>query len=196
MAVHCSKCGEELMGAVNRCWKCGQSVASHPGPTDLPPVRGEPIEIPTEEPQPTDDETNPTTEPTDSTSEEFVQANFADVVPVPLPPQPPASRPQSPLSPRPTHYPRHTAATGGALGAVVLGIFSIAGAFFTALGAVVTALLGIAMGVWGLYSQWRGVAMFGLVLCCIAMILAGVFGAIELFIYINGSEPFDADLGL
>lgn len=27
MSVVCSKCGEELMGAVNRCWKCGSTFA-------------------------------------------------------------------------------------------------------------------------------------------------------------------------
>ena len=28
MAVRCSKCGEELLGPVNRCWKCGQQFAA------------------------------------------------------------------------------------------------------------------------------------------------------------------------
>jgi len=34
VAVKCSKCGEELLGAVNRCWRCGQAfVASPEAPT-------------------------------------------------------------------------------------------------------------------------------------------------------------------
>src|SRR4051812_28574895 len=39
MAVRCSKCGEELLGAVNRCWKCGQTFALHPEMDGTPPVR-------------------------------------------------------------------------------------------------------------------------------------------------------------
>src|SRR5688500_13239744 len=43
MAVLCSHCGEELMGAVNRCWKCGKPILSHSGPLDVPPIRRSPI---------------------------------------------------------------------------------------------------------------------------------------------------------
>src|SRR5262245_56863795 len=39
MAVRCSKCGEELLGAVNRCWKCGQAFAQRPEIDGRPPVR-------------------------------------------------------------------------------------------------------------------------------------------------------------
>src|SRR5438876_8864385 len=41
MAVRCSKCGEELLGAVNRCWKCGQMFALRPEIDGRPPVRTE-----------------------------------------------------------------------------------------------------------------------------------------------------------
>src|SRR6267142_2000341 len=41
MAVRCSKCGEELLGAVNRCWKCGQMFALRPEIDGRPPVRSE-----------------------------------------------------------------------------------------------------------------------------------------------------------
>ena len=39
MAIKCAKCGEELLGAVNRCWRCGQKFAD-PLITSLPPQRG------------------------------------------------------------------------------------------------------------------------------------------------------------
>src|SRR5689334_11558023 len=39
VAVHCSKCGEELLGAVNRCWKCGSRFAVPPEMDGRPPVR-------------------------------------------------------------------------------------------------------------------------------------------------------------
>src|SRR5688500_11619258 len=37
MAVHCAKCGEELLGAVNRCWTCGQIFVRRPEMDGLPP---------------------------------------------------------------------------------------------------------------------------------------------------------------
>ncbi|MFO0821239.1 MAG: hypothetical protein U1A77_25065 [Pirellulales bacterium] len=40
MPVHCAACGEELLGAVNRCWRCGRSFAHAPTPESEPPVRG------------------------------------------------------------------------------------------------------------------------------------------------------------
>ena len=43
MAVQCAHCGEELLGSVNRCWKCGRSLIAHAGPAELPPVRRAPI---------------------------------------------------------------------------------------------------------------------------------------------------------
>jgi hypothetical protein len=43
MTVRCSKCGEELMGAVNRCWKCGQMFAQRPEIDGRPPVRSDAI---------------------------------------------------------------------------------------------------------------------------------------------------------
>ena len=41
MAVRCAKCGEELLGAVNRCWKCGTMFAARPELDGRPPVRVE-----------------------------------------------------------------------------------------------------------------------------------------------------------
>src|SRR5688572_22077013 len=43
MSVLCSSCGEELIGAVNRCWKCGKLIVSHSGPLGIPPIRRSPI---------------------------------------------------------------------------------------------------------------------------------------------------------
>jgi hypothetical protein len=51
MAVHCAKCGEELLGAVNRCWKCGQIFVRRPEMDGLPPVR---MERPPEASEPLD----------------------------------------------------------------------------------------------------------------------------------------------
>jgi hypothetical protein len=53
MAVRCAHCGEELLGAVNRCWKCGREFAARPTVDGLPPVRIEaplPAAVPATEP--------------------------------------------------------------------------------------------------------------------------------------------------
>ena len=46
MAVRCSKCGEELLGPVNRCWKCGQQFSAQAEAGGLPPVRYAPVNLP------------------------------------------------------------------------------------------------------------------------------------------------------
>jgi hypothetical protein len=48
MAVRCSKCGEELLGPVNRCWKCGQQFTAQSDAGGLPPVRYAPVELPSD----------------------------------------------------------------------------------------------------------------------------------------------------
>ena len=43
MKVSCSNCGEELLGSVNRCWKCGTAIQPLAGDVQTPPVRRAPI---------------------------------------------------------------------------------------------------------------------------------------------------------
>ncbi|MFM7073758.1 MAG: hypothetical protein ACKO38_18380 [Planctomycetota bacterium] len=43
MKVHCGYCGEEMMGAVNRCWRCGHRFAATPAADGQPPIRRDPI---------------------------------------------------------------------------------------------------------------------------------------------------------
>jgi hypothetical protein len=46
MKAHCGYCGEEMMGAVNRCWRCGHHFATAPIASGEPPVRRQPISGP------------------------------------------------------------------------------------------------------------------------------------------------------
>ncbi len=43
MAVLCAKCGEELLGAINRCWRCGTEYESRSGDIEIPPLRRAPV---------------------------------------------------------------------------------------------------------------------------------------------------------
>ena len=42
MATICSKCGEQLLGSVNRCWKCGTEYQATPE-SDIPPICRGPV---------------------------------------------------------------------------------------------------------------------------------------------------------
>ncbi len=61
------------------------------------------------------------------------------------------------------------AANGGAIGALVLGIWVIAGSFITSW-SLINGLLGLIMGFWGLTSRKQRIAWIGIALC-----LVGIF---------------------
>jgi hypothetical protein len=240
MAVRCSHCGEELMGSVNRCWKCGQQFTSRPGPVGMPPVRRSPVaiaatsELPNVSPGPSTGTPPAPMAPgaSDSSVPSPPPGTFqAELVapqqtsPPDLPAAPGASpdakapvqsgsggadspqrvrRVGSPFAasngagsrplfyeppPPPPMYPRHVAAVGGAIGALVLGILSLIGCFFTN-AALVTGILGLVMGVWGLYSTRRGIAVAGLLVCFLAMSISSFNGAVELYVRMYGEHPF------
>jgi len=205
------------LGAVNRCWRCGTAVVSRPGDTLVPPVRRPPVNLPPDGPPgtmaPTDTATAevvvatlgdaPGPGPADATAAAGGTADTPVVArrvgspfaaTVAMPPTGQASPvgqapPPSAFPARPARYPRHSASVGGATAALVLGILSLIASFFTA-GALVTAALGLAMGVWGLYSTRRRSAIAGIVLCCVALALASFTGVVTLYEMQHGYKPW------
>lgn len=211
MVVRCAKCGEELLGAVNRCWRCGTPVVSRPGDALLPPVRRPPINPPPDGPPgampPAGNAATevvvaalvdaPVPGPADATAAACGTADtpvvarrvgspFAATAAMPATGQAP---PPTAFPALPARYPRHSASVGGATAALVLGILSLVASFFTA-GALVIAALGLAMGVWGLYSTRRGLAIAGIVLCCIALAMASFTGVVALYEMQHGYKPW------
>lgn len=69
----------------------------------------------------------------------------------------------------------YLSAKGGSVGAMTLGILAIPGAILTPASAV-TALLGIGMGLWGMLSAHRRMALVGIMLCTFALILSVLRG--------------------
>ncbi len=77
-----------------------------------------------------------------------------------LPPQPAREI----LEPSPME---NLAATGGAVGAIVLGVLAFVGSFISSY-AILNSFLGLAMGLWGLRSNHRRMASIGMLLCLIS----------------------------
>ncbi len=222
-----------MLGAVNRCWRCGTPFVSRTGPADLPPVRRTPVEMPAQatteaaETRVVDraeaeiargegdadvaasevEAASTSTNVGDSASTAVATSDHDAATKQPVvrrgspfassPPHAaatttvPPAKPQSYYGP-PASYPRHAAAIGGAIAALLLGVLSLLGAFYIPVGGLITSVVGLVMGVWGLYSERRGVAIAGLLLCCVALAIAGFNGTIELYTWINGHGPWDA----
>ena len=176
MTIKCEKCGEELLGAVNRCWRCGTKVELGVPASPPPPSTGS---VPGHVAAP------PTAEP------------GGDVVVAELVQPPPGkdAHPQPQAAtisrPRPPNLRRLSAAQGGAIAALVLGLMSVVAGFYTVLAAI-PAALGLALGAWGLFSPRRGPAILGLLLCFLALATASVNGAVSLYKQAYGHAPWEA----
>jgi hypothetical protein len=91
-------------------------------------------------------------------------------------------------------------AMGGTVASVVLGVFTaLLAAVWPPAGFV--AVLGLIMGIWGLYSPRRNWALAGMLLCCLAIGLGGYGGVRRLNDYWKDrtaitmeGEPAPADL--
>ena len=185
MTVRCSQCGEELLGPVNRCWKCGQQFAT---PSELggqPPLRGAPPPAPVAIPL------------------VAVEMAASSTTAVPSAPEPlrvgspflPPASPPAPSSRALRHHPPpgNPVAGAGAVAAFFLGWFAI-GLGFLPLGAaeagpLVIALVGLGMGIWGLQSSRRGWALLGMLLCCAAIAFNGYTIANFVFLQAYPTAP-------
>lgn len=210
MAVRCAVCGEDLLGAVNRCWRCGSKMEARSGETDLPPVRQAPPPA--------------AMLPEILPDEEIAEATMAVGPSADGPPNwgqpagPPGPAGVRPTTPRRTGSPfaasnradapvagdahrvqdrrrstdrRDAAAGGSALASLGLGTLALICSWFT-VGALFFALVGIPAGIWGLYSGRRNQAIVGLLLCCAALAISG-FQAVVLFYELRyGFKPWAA----
>ncbi len=187
MTVRCSRCGEELLGAVNRCWKCGQAFQARPTVDGLPPVRAEVVAA-----------AAVASLPAGQAVEARVLDNSLSGAPtailVALPAAPLPSHPlATPPAPRPgvSRAPTNVAAEGGAYAALALGLFGLVLSWSLFYGALV-ALVGLLAGIWGIYSPRRNVALIGMLLCAVAMGLGTFTGVRQLNLYLTRNAPIDA----
>lgn len=219
MNVQCARCGEELLGAVNRCWRCGTDFVAPVDSADLPPVRRSPLAA-SAAPSANAGAVNPISSADPNTSSQQEEAaesgsadsDFGSTAPVQVgsPFRQGSLRPSLDGSTSPsgnitarlgfpaqkTRYPRHLAAQGGAVASISLGCISLIGVMlavwgsWSPVGPIATSVLGILMGTWGAFSQFRRVAAVGLVIGCFALAVSGFLGAVEVYVQVNGEDPF------
>lgn len=79
------------------------------------------------------------------------------------------------------------AAKGGAVGALVLGIWCLAGSFITNW-SVINGLLGLMMGFWGLTSRHKKMAWIGIAFCMIGILLCLVQVSEIISVYLNARD--------
>lgn len=102
------------------------------------------------------------------------ELTLSPAAPVYSPAVAPKSRPQqqSALA-KPPEVLENLAAKGGAVGAIVLGTLALLGSFITSY-AILNAVIGLLMGVWGLNSSHQRMAGVGMVLCLISAFFCAV----------------------
>jgi hypothetical protein len=206
MSVRCAKCGEELLGAVNRCWKCGQKFDLRPEIDGRPPVR---LEMPTEaaaveailleeppaEPSSGSDTAGPAAAPAAADAAYYPPAPAwtAAVAKKPTPAIP-RSIPRSVVNASDIVEARRKSAMamGGTVAAIVLGLFAIVIAPFRFEAAFI-ALIGVIMGIWGLYSPRRNWALAAMLLCCLAVGLGAFTGARQILLWLESQREIQMD---
>jgi hypothetical protein len=200
MAVQCANCGEQLLGSVNRCWRCGQEFVARSGDVDIPPIRRSPVksdnallvaELAEQEPGESSSLQQDSGPPAPSAmirrGSPFADRGTATMEQVAAPAESETPT-EAPLQPR---YPRYGGSIAGVALTFPLGLLSLLVAFLFPIGGLILAAAGIALGVWGLYSRHRGLALAGILLCCLSLALAGFNGAVELYERIHGVSPWE-----
>ena len=166
MSVSCSQCGEELFGAVNRCWKCGQAVSANSDSSGVPPVRRGPVDVafPTTliEPDATE---------LDSPTANVVVAQLAETVATVAGPTPsPSPIKTAPLA---ATYPEFGFRSSLAISCCFVAGMALLASFVTKW-AVVPAALAIVFAWFGFYSPKWKFALAGLALAILGFSFAGV----------------------
>jgi hypothetical protein len=200
MSVRCSQCGEELMGAVNRCWKCGQQFAARPTVDGLPPVRPEYEAVAVElSHEPLEARVLEDDAAIAAAEMQFLASGTSTVTAepplkaaAPLPPNPLTTprpvRAEPAAQFRPVYQPPNYAAQGGAYAALTLGLCGLALSFWRWEAAVI-ALVGLLAGLWGIYSPRRNLALVGMLLCALAMGLGSYRGVTDLYVFLYKDAP-------
>jgi hypothetical protein len=190
MAVRCSRCGEELLGPVNRCWKCGQVFAMLPDDGGLPPVRRDVPAVAARVAAPAAEAVAPTGQDKSRAGEGTTAVRTGSpfaagaMMTAAAASDEAAGRRQQRVG-APQVRIGDDVAVAGAISSILMGIIALSIAWISnpvsVVGAIVLAMLGLALGVWGLFSRRRGWALFGMIVCVIAFSIASFTGAMLIY---------------
>ncbi len=208
MAVQCAKCGEELMGAVNRCWRCGQEFATQSANGELPPIRrapvvaGEAAVFVAEFSEPSLDQAKATRrrpfETRGSLPHQVRRGSpFGDrgTATLTIAAEVAIERPDASVDLQFGNRPDGGALASAGL-AFPLSLVSFAAAFLFPLAGALLGLLGLGFGVWGLRSRRRGLAIAGLLLCCLSLTISIAFAVIDIYVSFYGVAPWETNATL
>ncbi|MCA9216576.1 MAG: DUF4190 domain-containing protein [Planctomycetales bacterium] len=208
MNVACSQCGEELIGSVNRCWRCGQTILSTSDSLHAPPVRaGEaaapdaiPVAYLVPKPISPDSEAGntPGSEERDSglsdAEREFLAANPEEPVRRGSPFRQDAPGADSNvLQVVMPSYPENVLGENLAISSVVVGIMSLVATLITSW-ALIPAAIGLALGIMGLKSDRRRTAIVGIVISALAISFGTIrtIGAVQTYLEMRELEQMDS----
>ena len=206
MSVECAKCGEELMGSVNRCWSCGQEFVATIDEGNRPPIRRAPILAESLNVFVADVSDQSDTGQTAVSAEADVATEAGGVVKVrkgsPFGDRGTAvlesmERPKFGFehevqAPRAPEYEPSGGSKASAALVLPLGVISLVLAFLFPIGGVVLAVLGAVLAIWGLQSRRRGVAIVGLVICCLSLAFGTFNFAVAIYSSYYGLLPWES----
>jgi len=201
MKVWCAACGEELMGSVNRCWKCGKTFPVQPEGGSKPPIRRLPIAA--ARPQPVSESSGETGEG----QFEFVATVAKGDNPTNERERPASLRRGSPFArgsnPRPIDeiltiadqnrnmevnspaakpgYDLRKGMYGMVLAAVVLGTISLLVVWILPYAGVLLSIIGLMLSVVALHSGRQKGVLTALILCCFSLLVSTGLSAFDFY---------------
>lgn len=175
----CEKCGEELFGAVNACWKCGNEIAI-PMDDAKPPIRRAPVQLRPASPAAAGASDIGLASRLTPGSSAGQAMTAIQALPFPL---------SIPLSENGYHW--------CAVTSVVLGVVAIFVGLFTAWNLPIS-IIGIGFGVKGMEARRRDLATMGLVLCVMSVfvvIFSMIWNAWVRYAASQIVDGFDTNIG-
>ena len=180
MNVHCGNCGQELLGAVNRCWRCGQPFVPVPESNEARRVRAAAGDYVPETPLEAEVlyEDAPQDQRRKRQGSPFVDG-FSPALQVPR---------------RSVCHRLRFSSAIAAAGSILLGVVTLFVAVTFPLVAIAIGGLGVASGCCGLRNNRPAPAISGLLVCCFALALALFMLAVELYAQRYGVPPWETAL--
>lgn len=176
--VRCSRCGEAIIGCVNRCWRCGQTLPAISICWPFPPVRRSEMD---------------SSQALLADVIEFSDAPLMTRAGMPLARCPSSGRLSGLFADVGARVVGSSAsrALAAACASNVLGLLSILVSLEFPRIAAAIAGLGIAAGCIGLRARRPETAISGLALSCAALLLSGIFLTVAAYVHLNGMNPWD-----